>query len=104
MAKLIGRCYDKAGNPITWAAVMAVRYDRDGRISDYARIGEDTVGETRVSTVWMGLDHQFGDGPPLIFETMCLGGDHDAECFRYATEQEAIEGHRRMVELLRATP
>lgn len=57
-----------------------------------------------VSTVWLGLDHQYGDGPPLIFETMVftektdkgLGGEEDME--RYSTEAEAIEGHKRMVE------
>lgn len=25
-----------------------------------------------ISTVWLGLDHQYGDGPPLIFETMAF--------------------------------
>jgi hypothetical protein len=30
-----------------------------------------TVGEWRVSTVFLGLDHQLGDGgPPILFETM----------------------------------
>jgi hypothetical protein len=34
------------------------------------------VGQTRtlygekLSTIWLGLDHSFGHGPPLIFETM----------------------------------
>jgi hypothetical protein len=28
------------------------------------------VGEWCVSTVFLGLDHQFGDGPPILFETM----------------------------------
>jgi hypothetical protein len=28
------------------------------------------VGEWRVSTVFLGLDHWFGVGPPLLFETM----------------------------------
>ena len=26
----------------------------------------------RVSTVFLGLDHQFGEGPPLLFETMAF--------------------------------
>ena len=55
----------------------------------------------RVSTVWLGIDHQFGNGPPLIFETMTFRGTHalgDQE--RYSTEAQAIEGHRRMVELV----
>jgi hypothetical protein len=28
------------------------------------------IGEWRVSTVFLGLDHQFGQGPPILFETM----------------------------------
>ncbi|SPA03543.1 protein of unknown function (plasmid) [Cupriavidus taiwanensis] len=33
-------------------------------------LAETTVGEFYISTVFLGLDHQWADGPPLIFETM----------------------------------
>jgi hypothetical protein len=51
-----------------------------------------------VSTVWIGLDHRFGDGPPLIFETMVFDriGDRGAdglEMNRYSTLAEAECGH-----------
>lgn len=56
----------------------------------------DIPGKGHVSTVWIGLDHSFGDGPPLIFESMFFGeGDEDQE--RYSTESEALAGHERMV-------
>lgn len=36
-----------------------------------------TVGGIRVSTVFLALDHQFGDdGPPLLWETMCFDDAH----------------------------
>lgn len=41
------------------------------------------VGQTRtlygekLSTVWLGLDHSFGSGPPLIFETMLFAPSID---------------------------
>jgi hypothetical protein len=41
------------------------------------------VGQTRtlygekLSTVWLGLDHSFGTGPPLIFETMLFAPTKD---------------------------
>lgn len=54
--------------------------------------------DVTVSTVFLSIDHQWGDGPPLIFETMVFGGPLDSECERYSTEQEAIEGHERWVE------
>lgn len=51
-----------------------------------------------VSTVWLGLDHQFGDGPPLIFETMVFSPDrNDEDMERYTTEEEALKGHEEMV-------
>ena len=52
-----------------------------------------------VSTVWLGLNHQWGDGPPLIFETMIFGADGATDYQeRYATEADAIQGHQRAVE------
>lgn len=57
----------------------------------------------RVSTVFLGLDHRFyGDGPPLIFETMVFGGEHDGRQDRYATWPEAQAGHDRITALVRA--
>lgn len=55
---------------------------------------------SRVSTVFLGLDHQWGDGPPLLFETMVFPEDDFAEedMDRYSTWEEAVEGHRNMVE------
>ena len=52
-----------------------------------------------VSTVWMGLDHNFGAGRPLIFETMVFsdGLTGDVDCDRYSTEAEAMAGHAVMV-------
>jgi hypothetical protein len=70
----------------------------------YKRIGEDYVGDYCVSTVHLGLNHQFGEGPPLIFETMVFGADGneitsfmDLYCDRYSTEAEARAGHERVV-------
>lgn len=61
------------------------------------RVARTTVGESDVSTVFLGLDHNWGDGRPLIFETMVFGGKYDQECERYSTEAEAVAGHARWV-------
>ena len=53
-------------------------------------------GDVRISTVFLGLNHQFGEGPPLLFETMVFGGKHDQECERYSTRDEALAGHCKM--------
>lgn len=60
-------------------------------------VAQTMVGEARVSTVFLGLDHQWGDGPPLVFETMVFGGPLDGEQDRYSTWDEAAAGHAEMV-------
>ena len=50
----------------------------------------------RVSTVFLGLDHGWGEGPPQIFETLVFGGEHDGDMDRYATWEEAEAGHAAM--------
>jgi len=69
--------------------------------NEYKRIDKDTVGDADVSTVWLGLDHGWGGGAPVIFETMIFGGEHDQFQDRYTTEEEAVAGHARVVEALR---
>lgn len=54
----------------------------------------------RVSTVFLGLDHRFGKGPPLIFETMVFVNDdswEDEETIRYSTYDDALTGHQAIV-------
>ena len=87
------KCYDRAGNEITpdqWASLHTVEYKRVGY--------KEYEGGVSVSTVWLGLDHSFGRGVPVIFETMIFGPDgypYDQECMRYTTEGGAAEGHKR---------
>ena len=52
----------------------------------------------RVSTVFIGLDHNFGEGDPLLFETMIFGGPHSGDTYRYHTWGEAEEGHRKWLD------
>jgi hypothetical protein len=46
-------------------------------------IGDDTVEGVRISTVFLGLDHSFGAGSPVLFETLVFGGPLDGEMDRY---------------------
>lgn len=52
-----------------------------------------------VSTVFLGLDHNFSIGLPILFETMVFGGKHDSYQERYSTWEEAELGHQRAVEM-----
>ena len=71
------------------------------RRGDFRRIALTEVREgVHVSTVFLGFDHSFGHGPPLLFETMAFGkklGDHENDCDRYSTWDEAERGHKDMV-------
>ena len=57
-------------------------------------VAKTTQNDILVSTVFLGIDHNFGDGPPLLFETMIFGGEHDRYCNRYSTWEEAEGGHK----------
>jgi hypothetical protein len=114
--------FDREGKPMS-----TYQYMKKPR--DYKRVALTKVGQYNISTVWLGLDHSFGHGPPLIFETMIfwelevpeeinldlpsIGGmpgfkfhrtqktGWDDYCDRYHTEAEAIAGHAAAVEMVR---
>ena len=65
---------------------------------DARRVASNEKGDVKVSTVFLGLNHRFGDGPPLLFETMIFGGPYDQNEDRYSTWEEAEAGHKRMCE------
>jgi hypothetical protein len=51
--------------------------------------------ELYVSTIFLGLNRNwFGEGPPILFETMVFGGEYNELTFRYSTYDEAIAGHK----------
>lgn len=55
-----------------------------------------------VSTVYLGLDHNFSDhGPPIIWETMIFYGDWEDYQWRYATRNAAMANHRTVVDIIR---
>jgi len=56
--------------------------------------------EFEVSTVFLGLDHAWGDEEPVLFETMVFGGKHDQYQERYSTYEEAEEGHNRILQMV----
>lgn len=57
-------------------------------------VEKTTIGDVDISTVFLGLDHSFGGGEPLLFETMIFGGDDDGYQERYSTWDEAVKGHK----------
>lgn len=53
------------------------------------------AARVRVSTVFLGVNHRFfGDGPPILWETMVFGGPYDKLQRRYTSRDEAFKGHQ----------
>ena len=86
---------DTNGNPqpegdlLAWAQWMGT--------GDNQVIKREQVGHVRVSTVFLGLDHGWGNADPLLWETMVFGGKLDGLCERYASRADALAGHASVV-------
>jgi hypothetical protein len=93
---LVGRT-PMAVDMMTWATQFEQRFK--GK-RDLWRVARTYINKKcYVSTVFMGLDHSFGGGEPVLFETMVFGGPTDQEYqWRYRTFDEAERGHRAAVE------
>lgn len=84
---------DEAHTPVvtdltTWAVWM--------RDATRWRVKSEEVQGAHLSTIFLGLDHRYGAGPPLLFETMVLGGPLDQEQERCSTWAEAEAQHEAM--------
>lgn len=93
--------YRRDGTPYPNTQAGTLEWAKDHSNLQYKRVAETMLPNGKwVSTVWLGLDHSFGDGPPLIFETMVFASKDDLQeedCERYSTEAQAIAGHDAMV-------
>ena len=68
---------------------------------DRMQVDDTWLGKVRVSTVFFGLNRQWGEGPPLLFETMVFGGLYDLRQWRWTTRIQAQAGHDRIVAAIR---
>lgn len=91
---MMAEYYSRAGEPIghdDWLREWS---------GENKRVAVTDVGDACVSTVYLGMNHAWAGGPPLIFETMIFDGDHDGWCWRYGSEERAQEGHAAVVAAL----
>lgn len=68
------------------------------------RVRLTKVGKYEVSTVMLGIDHQWGSGPPLLFETMAFEGGvsgNEVTCERCSTWDQALVQHQEVVDSLK---
>lgn len=91
---------DAEGNPVAEPDLMA--WARWLETAD-RHVAKDAIGEVSISTVFLGLDHSFGSGAPVLFESMVFGGPLDQEQERYCTRDEALAGHAALLARVRAS-
>ena len=84
-------------NEMKWGAFMSKVNRRVAFTKLTSSVQGKNVGHVEISTVFLGLDHQFGDGPPLLFETMVFGGPLDETQERCSTWAEAEIMHEQMI-------
>src|SRR5262245_15519667 len=70
----------------------------------HRRVGyTEITSEITVSTVFIGIDSRFvGKGPPMLFETLIMGGPLDGDGKRYSSWDDAEIGHKTFVAKARA--
>jgi hypothetical protein len=68
-------------------------------------VAKDELNGYLVSTVFLGLDHNFtSGGKPQLFDTMVFpeGDMSELYCARYATWDEAEAGHKLAIQMVRS--
>ncbi len=94
---------NEAGDPVIEPDLLkwAEWYENSGLERQLARTTIRANPEVVVSTVFLGVDHNYMGGPPAIYETMVFGGPFDGHMCRYAYKEMAQWGHDKMVEDMR---
>lgn len=89
--------YDRDGKQISNEEWMRLFTDKDYKI-----VKQTDIHGNKVSTVWLGTDHSFGDESEIvIFETMVFGdGMWDDYTRRWNTEKDALFGHSIICDLI----
>lgn len=91
---LVGKEVRKASTLLEWARCFE---NSEGR-----RVAKTQLEDCWVSTVFLGLDHNYsGRGPPILFETMVFGGALDQDMWRCSTYAQAEVQHEEVVRACR---
>jgi len=109
---------DDERQPVECGLMRWARWMQDEQRSK-GIVGSTKTELYRVSTVFLGLDHGWGRGPPVLFETMVFDKqrsivewhdvlvsihksvDEDDFFHRYSTWDEAEAGHKTLVRRIR---
>jgi len=88
---------DETGNPkpeddlVLWARWLETADRRVARA--------ELPDGVEVSTVFLGFDHGFRGGSPILYETMIFGGSHSYWQRRSCTREEALLDHAKAIQV-----
>jgi len=94
---------DEHGEPVPCEDLMkwASQFEQDW---ERRIVKQEQIGDSKVSTVFLGLDHGFGKGDPVLWETMIFGGERDQEMHRCSGSREQAEAmHYKTAQSVRAS-
>lgn len=73
-------------------------------INDSKHVKKSDIGNFWISTVWLGINHNWGSGSPILFETMILN-KYTQEWLdylvRYSTWDNALIGHENAIQYVK---
>jgi hypothetical protein len=80
---------DENGNPIREINLLKWSKEMD---TPARTVGREKVGDSEISTVFLGIDHGFGETEvPILWETMVFGGRMDTHTERCSGTREQAE-------------
>jgi len=79
---------DEAGNVVEEPDLM--KWAKWFETAD-RHVRNEEIEDVRISTVFLGLNHAWREGPPILWETMVFGGKLDLEYERCSGSREQAE-------------
>ena len=95
---------DNNHKPVTSTGIESSKWMEENpkrKTVGYDKLKDINGDDVRVSTVFLGLDHSWNGGKPILWETMIFNGEHDDYQERYTSHEDAVEGHKRALNLVK---
>lgn len=96
---------DANGEPVLEPDLLKwASWYEDGQKTRVRVVACEAIGDCKVSTVFLAMDHRFtSEGDPILWETMIFGGGLDMDQDRCCgSREQALAMHARMVERVKA--
>jgi len=96
---------DNNHKPVTSTGIESSKWMEENpkrKTVGYDKLKDPNGDDVCVSTVFLGLDHSWNGGKPILWETMIFGGKNDqAYQERYSSYEDALEGHQKAINFIK---